>query len=62
MRKYCAHIIVSQFLFIQINVFAQTPILNSYTPAAETVYLVFDGAEVDGTIWNEQGKIVAAPS
>ena len=44
------------------DLFAQTPLLNSYSPAAATVYLDFDGAEVDGTIWNEHGKIIAAPS
>lgn len=62
MKKYFTHIILILFLFIQVNVSAQVPLLNSYSPAAATVYLVFDGAEVDGTIWNEQGKIVAAPS
>ena len=39
-----------------------SPLLNSYSAAVATVYLDFDGAEVDGTIWNEKGKIVAAPS
>ncbi|MDP4128995.1 MAG: hypothetical protein Q8918_09890 [Bacteroidota bacterium] len=38
---------------------AQTPLLNSYPPAAATVYLDFDGATVEGTLWNEQGKIIA---
>ena len=61
MKKYYIHI-VWLLLFMQADVFAQTPLLNSYSPATATVYLVFDGAEVDGTIWNEQGKIVAAPS
>ena len=61
MKKYYIHI-VCMLLFIQADIFAQTPLLNSYSPATATVYLVFDGAEVDGTIWNEQGKIVAAPS
>src|SRR5450432_2976964 len=62
MKKNSIHIIALLMLLIHVNVFAQTPILNSYTPASATVYLDFDGAEVDGTIWNEQGKIVAAPS
>jgi hypothetical protein len=42
--------------------FAQSPVLNSYSPAAATVYLDFDGAEVEGTLWNEKGKIIAEPS
>jgi hypothetical protein len=62
MKKKFTHIIAFAMFLIQVNVFAQTPVLNSYTPASATVFLVFDGAEVDGTIWNEQGKIVAAPS
>ena len=41
---------------------AQTPLLNSYSPASATVYLDFDGATVEGTLWNEKGKIMAAPS
>ena len=61
MKKYIIHI-VCMLIFIHVDIMAQSPLLNSYSPAAATVYLVFDGAEVDGTIWNEQGKIVAAPS
>lgn len=62
MKNYSIHIIVCLLLFININIFAQSPLLNSYSPAAATVYLDFDGAEVNGTIWNEQGRILAAPS
>lgn len=62
MNKYLNHIILFALMFVHTLVFAQTPVLNSYTPASATVYLDFDGAEVDGTIWNEQGKIIAAPS
>src|ERR1700722_14431634 len=62
MKKYFKHIIVCMALLIHINVFAQTPLLNSYSPASATVYLDFDGAEVNGTIWNEEGRILAAPS
>jgi len=62
MKKYFTHIIVSLLLAIHFNVYAQVPVLNSYSPAAATVYLDFDGAEVDGTIWNEHGKIIAEPS
>ena len=49
-------------LINHLQAFAQTPVLNSYSPAAATVYLDFDGAEVEGTIWNEKGKIIAEPS
>jgi hypothetical protein len=62
MKRYPAYITVFFFLFIYNHVSAQVPALNSYSPAAAAVYLVFDGTDVDGTIWNEQGKIVAAPS
>jgi hypothetical protein len=49
-------------LLIQLRVLAQTPVLNSYSAAAATVYLDFDGAVVEGTLWNEEGKITASPS
>src|SRR5580700_5847553 len=62
MKIYFTHIIVCLFLIMHINVCAQSPLLNSYSTAAATVYLDFDGAEVNGTIWNEQGRIIAAPS
>jgi hypothetical protein len=62
MKKYHIHIIFCLLLIVHIDVFAQSPMLNSYSPAAPTVYLDFEGAVVEGTIWNEQGKIVAAPS
>src|SRR5450755_3064391 len=62
MRKYAVHIIVCLFLILHTHVFAQVPLLNSYSPATATVYLDFNGAEVEGTIWNEQGRILAAPS
>jgi hypothetical protein len=62
MKKNAKHIIGIIFLLARVNLFAQVPVLNSYSPAAATVYLEFDGAEVDGTIWNEQGKITAAAS
>ena len=41
---------------------AQTPLLNSYAPAAATVYLDFNGCTVNGTLWNEKGEIVAGPT
>jgi hypothetical protein len=62
MKKYFSHIVVCLFLVMQLDSSAQTPLLNSYSPATATVYLDFDGAEVEGTIWNEQGKISAEPS
>lgn len=62
MKKYYKYIIGCIFLPVHLNLLAQVPVLNSYAPAAPTVYLDFSGAEVDGTIWNEQGKISAAPS
>jgi hypothetical protein len=62
MRKNLSHTSICLLLMIQVHSYAQVPLLNSYSPAAATVYLDFDGAEVDGTIWNEEGKIVAEPS
>jgi hypothetical protein len=41
---------------------AQVPLLNSFPAAAPTVYLDFGGATVNGTLWNEQGAIVAEPA
>jgi len=62
MKKYAVYIILLLSAGMNSNVSAQVPVLNSYSPAEATVYLDFDGAEVEGTIWNEQGKIEAAPS
>jgi hypothetical protein len=62
MKRSFSHIALCLLLMIQIHSSAQVPILNSYSPADATVYLDFDGAEVDGTIWNQEGKIVAEPS
>jgi len=63
MKKYTVHI-ASFIILIGIHtpVSAQVPLINSYSPATATVYLDFDGAEVEGTIWNENGKITAEPS
>jgi hypothetical protein len=62
MKKYLTHIILCLSLCLQIHSHAQVPVLNSYSSAAATIFLDFDGAEVEGTIWNEDGKILAAPS
>jgi len=60
MKKYLLYIVPG--LLMHISVSAQVPLLNSYSPATATVYLDFDGATVDGTIWNENGKIIAEAS
>jgi hypothetical protein len=63
MKKYSVHITIFFLLcLIHSRVHAQVPLINSYSPAAATVYLDFDGAEVEGTIWNEKGKITAEQS
>ncbi len=62
MKKYISYIALCILSMNYIRVIAQTPLLNSYSPASATVYLVFDGAEVEGTLWNEEGKITAEPS
>src|SRR5664279_487193 len=62
MKKYRTYIAFCLVLWLTGDLSAQVPVLNSYSPATATVYLDFDGAEVDGTIWNEDGKILAAPS
>jgi hypothetical protein len=62
MKKFIKYIVGSLFLLLHLKLLAQVPVLNSYSPASATVYLEFGGAEVDGTVWNEQGKIFAAPS
>lgn len=56
MKKYAVYIILLLSAGMNSNVSAQVPVLNSYSPAEATVYLDFDGAEVEGTIWNERGK------
>src|ERR1700730_15516748 len=40
---------------------SQVPRLNSYLPAAATVYLDFNGRYVTGTSWNWYGPINAQP-
>ena len=62
MKKYIPHIALCFLMMNHLQTFAQTPLLNSYSPASATVYLDFDGAEVEGTLWNEEGKITAEPS
>jgi len=62
MKKYFSHIIILLLIAFHSKGFAQTPLLNSYTAAKATVYLDFNGSEVEGTIWNENGKIIALPS
>jgi hypothetical protein len=62
MKKLIKHILPCLLMVLQLKSIAQTPVLNSYSAASATVYLDFDGAEIDGTIWNENGVITAAPS
>ena len=62
MKKLARHILLCFLMAFQMKSIAQTPVLNSYSAAAATVFLDFDGAEIDGTIWNENGVITAAPS
>jgi hypothetical protein len=62
MKKYFFHISLFLILIVHIQAGAQVPLLNSYSPAAATVYLDFDGAIVNGTIWNEKGEIISASS
>jgi hypothetical protein len=62
MKKKLSHIILCSLMALHIRTQGQVPVLNSYSPAAPTVYLDFDGAQVEGTIWNEQGIISAAPA
>jgi hypothetical protein len=62
MRKNATYAILFLLLFASTHGLSQAPLLNSYSPATATVYLEFNGAEIDGTIWNEAGKITAAPS
>jgi hypothetical protein len=60
MKKHAFHIIILfLLLFSAVSSGAQTPLLNSYAPANATVYLDFNGCTVEGTLWNENGKIVA---
>src|SRR5882724_4933585 len=49
-------------LFCIAPIHAQIPLLNSYASARATVYLDFDGQDVEGTIWNQQGPIHATPA
>ena len=62
MKNTIRYILIFLLLNAVTRTNAQTPVLNSYAHAAATVYLDFDGATVDGTLWNENGKIIAEPS
>jgi len=62
MKKFSLYIIWNLVVINHMQVFAQAPLLNSYSPAAATIYLDFDGAVVEGTLWNADGKIIAEPS
>jgi hypothetical protein len=41
---------------------AQVPLLNSYASAPATIYLDFDGHQVNGSLWNWNGPISAQAS
>jgi hypothetical protein len=62
MKKFLLHIICCMTGLHQMPALAQSPLLNSYPSAAATVYLDFDGTVVEGTLWNENGKIIAESS
>ncbi len=62
MKNNLLYIFALIVLMFTTSVNAQVPVLNSYTPAEATIYLVFDGAEVQGTLWNTEGNIHASPS
>ena len=62
MKKFTFYIILVLAVINHMQVWAQSPILNSYSPALATVYLDFDGSVVEGTLWNEDGNIIAEPS
>lgn len=63
MKKQINHIMLFMLLVSgAAGLNAQTPLLNSYAPAAATVYLDFNGCTVNGTLWNEKGEIVAGPT
>jgi hypothetical protein len=62
MKKYIINIALCTLAMNYSTAKAQLPLLNSYSAASPTVYLVFDGAEIEGTLWNEEGKITAEPS
>jgi hypothetical protein len=62
MKKIQINIILGLSLCLWLNTKAQVPILNSFSSAKATIYLDFDGAEVEGTIWNETGNISAVSS
>jgi hypothetical protein len=50
------------FLLHTVFTQAQIPLLNSYSSAAATVYLDFDGQYVAGSPWNWSGPIDAQPA
>lgn len=62
MKNEIPYMFLFLFLCMGNGINAQVPLLNSYPPAAATVFLDFDGASIEGTLWNEKGKIVAEPS
>ncbi len=67
MRCYQYYIITSLIIVqllttVTLSCFSQLPRLSSYTSAAATIYLDFDGHTVDGTTWNWNGPIHAAPT
>lgn len=62
MKKKTTHIILLLTMLLCSAAFSQTPLLNSYSCATATVFLDFNGGWIDGTIWNENGKILAEPA
>jgi hypothetical protein len=62
MKTKILHIITLLTFIFSASAYAQIPVLNSYSGASATIFLDFNGAEIDGTIWNENGKISAEPA
>lgn len=57
MKTLCSALLAVGLLLAAVTSYAQVPALNSWPSAEATVYLDFDGHQVNGTSWNSNGPI-----
>lgn len=62
MKNLYQSLLLTLLLWSGSQLYAQTPIYNSYPSAQPVLLLDFDGHNVEGTSWNTTGPILCAPA
>jgi hypothetical protein len=53
--------LITAFIFVATSIFAQ-PKLSSFSPAAPTIYLDFNGEEINSAVWNGGNTLTCVPA